>query len=152
MTTQDPSAPAATEAPATPPIVGEMPGPDIVAEAKPADPAPDIGALLKRAEDEAAELKDAWLRARADIENVRRQAANDLARAHKYAIERFAEDLLAGQGCARIDLGRGQRRTRCASGRRRADAEATRCRVREGADHARSTQPARSSTRTSTRR
>ena len=94
MTTQDPSAPAATEAPATPPIVGEMPGPDIVAETKPADPAPDIGALLKRAEDEAAELKDAWLRARADIENVRRQAANDLARAHKYAIERFAEDLL----------------------------------------------------------
>jgi molecular chaperone GrpE len=94
MTTQDRPEPATTAAPATPPIVGASPGPDIVAEPKPADPAPDIGALLKRAEDEAAELKDAWLRARADIENVRKQAANDLARAHKYAIERFAEDLL----------------------------------------------------------
>jgi molecular chaperone GrpE len=50
--------------------------------------------LAQADEDEAAELKDAWLRARADIENVRKQAANDLARAHKYAIERFAEDLL----------------------------------------------------------
>lgn len=94
MTTQDHPEPAAAEAPATPPVVSETTGPDIVAEPQPADPAPDIGALLKRAEDEAAELKDAWLRARADIENVRRQAANDLARAHKYAIERFAEDLL----------------------------------------------------------
>ena len=65
-----------------------------IPDAKPADPAPDIAALLKKAEDEAAELKDAWLRARADVENIRRQAANDLARAHKYAIERFAEDLL----------------------------------------------------------
>lgn len=94
MTPHDPSEPTTGAAPATPPIVGETPGPDIVAEPGPADPAPDIGSLLKRAEDEAAELKDAWLRARADTENVRRQAANDLARAHKYAIERFAEDLL----------------------------------------------------------
>lgn len=85
---------AADTAPATPSAPGEMPGPGSAAEPNPADPAPDIGALLKRAEDEAAELKDAWLRARADIENVRRQAANDLARAHKYAIERFAQDLL----------------------------------------------------------
>ena len=38
--------------------------------------------------------KDAWLRARADVENVRKQAANDVARAHKYAIETFAADLL----------------------------------------------------------
>jgi molecular chaperone GrpE len=65
-----------------------------VPDAKPADPAPDIAALLRKAEDEAAELKDAWLRARADVENIRRQSVNDLARAHKYAIERFAEDLL----------------------------------------------------------
>ena len=65
-----------------------------IPEASPADPAPDIGALLKKAEDEAAELKDAWLRARADVENVRKQGANDVARAHKYAIEKFAGELL----------------------------------------------------------
>jgi molecular chaperone GrpE len=66
----------------------------VIPEPGSADPAPDLGALLKKAEDEAAELKDAWLRARADVENVRRQGANDVARAHKYAIERFAGDLL----------------------------------------------------------
>ena len=40
-------------------------------------------------------MKDAWLRARAEVENVRRQGQADVARAHKYAIEKFAEDLLA---------------------------------------------------------
>lgn len=43
---------------------------------------------------EIAEMKDAWLRARAEVENVRRQGQADVARAHKYAIEKFAEDLL----------------------------------------------------------
>jgi len=76
-----------------PPILGDHPA-ETVPDLAPADPAPDIGALLKKAEDEAAGLKDAWLRARADLENVRKQAANDLARAHKYAIERFAGELL----------------------------------------------------------
>ena len=76
------------------PIAGETVSPDRVRETTATDPAPDIAALLKKAEDEAAELKDAWLRARADVENVRKQAANDVARAHKYAIERFATDLL----------------------------------------------------------
>jgi molecular chaperone GrpE len=75
------------------PIAGEG-SPDIVPDAAPADPAPDIETLLRKAEGEAAELKDAWLRARADVENVRKQAANDLARARKYAIETFASDLL----------------------------------------------------------
>jgi molecular chaperone GrpE len=49
---------------------------------------------LAKALAEAAEMKDAWLRARAEIENVRRQGQADVARAHKYAIEKFAEDLL----------------------------------------------------------
>jgi len=64
------------------------------AEAAGADPAPDLEALLRKAEDEAAGLKDAWLRARAEMENVRKQASLELTKAHKYAIERFAEDLL----------------------------------------------------------
>jgi molecular chaperone GrpE len=50
---------------------------------------------LHKALAEAAEMKDAWLRARAETENVRRQGQADVARAHKYAIEKFAEDLLA---------------------------------------------------------
>ena len=55
----------------------------------------DLAASLKKAEDEAAELRDAWLRARADVDNLRKQASADVARAHKYAIERFAVELLA---------------------------------------------------------
>jgi len=52
------------------------------------------GDPLQKALAEAAEMKDAWLRARAEVENVRRQGQADVSRAHKYAIEKFAEDLL----------------------------------------------------------
>ena len=77
---------------------------DHVANPKPADPAPDIDALLKKAEDEALQLKDAFLRARADIENVRKQAANDVSKAYKFAIEKFAEELLAVRDSLEISL------------------------------------------------
>ena len=50
---------------------------------------------LRRALAEAAEMKDAWMRARAETDNLRRQAQTDVAKAHKYAIEKFAGDLLA---------------------------------------------------------
>ena len=65
------------------------------AETTPAEGAPRDDTPLAKALAEAAEMKDAWLRARAEIENVRRQGQADVARAHKYAIEKFAEDLLA---------------------------------------------------------
>src|SRR5213075_2072417 len=62
--------------------------------ARPGDPAPDLATLLKQAEDEASRLKDAWLRAMAETDNVRKLAQNDVTKAHKYAIERFAQELL----------------------------------------------------------
>jgi molecular chaperone GrpE (heat shock protein) len=43
----------------------------------------------------AAEHHDAWLRAKAETENVRRRAQEDIAKAAKFAIERFARELLA---------------------------------------------------------
>ena len=51
--------------------------------------------LLKDAELKAAEHHDAWLRAKADAENIRRRAQTDVANAHKYAIENFSAELLA---------------------------------------------------------
>jgi molecular chaperone GrpE len=51
--------------------------------------------LLKDAELKAAEHHDAWLRAKADAENIRRRAQADVANAHKYAIENFSAELLA---------------------------------------------------------
>jgi len=56
--------------------------------------ADDIAAQLIKVESEVAELKDAWLRAKAETENVRKQSEVNVAKAHKYAVERFAEDLL----------------------------------------------------------
>ncbi len=56
--------------------------------------ADDITAQLIKAEAEVAELKDAFLRAKAETDNVRKQSQADVAKAHKYAVERFAEDLL----------------------------------------------------------
>ena len=84
---------------------------------EPADPAPDIAALLQKVEDEAAELRDAWLRARADVDNVRKQAAADVARAHKYAIERFAGDLLPVKDALESTLAAAERVVRRAARR-----------------------------------
>ena len=41
-----------------------------------------------------AEMSDAFLRAKAEAENTRRRAEEDLAKARKFAIESFAESLL----------------------------------------------------------
>lgn len=41
-----------------------------------------------------AELSDAYLRAKAEAENVRRRSEEEIAKARKYAVEGFAESLL----------------------------------------------------------
>lgn len=56
---------------------------------------PSLEQLLRDAELKAAEHHDAWLRAKADVENIRKRAQADIANAHKYAIEKFSIELLA---------------------------------------------------------
>jgi molecular chaperone GrpE len=90
----DPQATPAAPGDQAPPGPAETPGPEGAAASAPADPAPDLAALLKKAEDEALELRDAYLRSRAELENVRKQGQNDVAKAYRYAIEKFAQDLL----------------------------------------------------------
>ena len=83
--TQDPlpgSEPAAEEAPA--PASGEH-----------TDTLPSIEEQLRQLELLAAEHHDAWLRAKAEGENIRRRAQEDVAKAHKFAVEKFAGELLA---------------------------------------------------------
>lgn len=61
-------------------------------------PANEIDALkaeLDAARAQAAENLDRFLRAKAETENVRRRAETDVASAHKFAIERFALEMLA---------------------------------------------------------
>lgn len=56
---------------------------------------PGMEELLKQAELTVQEHRDAWLRARAETDNVRKRAQIDIANAHKYALENFSSDLLA---------------------------------------------------------
>ena len=56
---------------------------------------PSMEELLKAAELQAAEHHDAWLRAKAETENMRRRAAEDVDKARKFAVENFASELLA---------------------------------------------------------
>ena len=55
---------------------------------------PDLDEKLRNAEAKIAEMQDAFLRAKAELENVRRRAQEDITRAHKFAIEGFAESLV----------------------------------------------------------
>jgi molecular chaperone GrpE len=57
-------------------------------------PESQAAAALAAAEAKAAEHYDAFLRAKAEADNVRKRAQEDIARAHKYAIEGFAAELL----------------------------------------------------------
>ncbi|MDE2360914.1 MAG: nucleotide exchange factor GrpE [Betaproteobacteria bacterium] len=87
MTASDPySQDASSDLQSPPPA--SVGGVQAAADHAPEDP-------LGKALAEAAEMKDAWMRARAETDNVRRQAQADVAKAYKYAIEKFAGDLLA---------------------------------------------------------
>lgn len=58
------------------------------------DPTVELRAALEAAQAKADENHELHLRARAEIENFRRRARDDIAKAHKYAIESFAESLV----------------------------------------------------------
>lgn len=59
---------------------------------------PEILALrkaLEEANQNVAQLKDSFLRAKAESENTHRRAQEEIAKARKFALEAFAKDLLA---------------------------------------------------------
>ena len=69
--------------------------PDIEQPALQAGPSDvDIAVALVEAEARAAEHRDAWLRTKAEAENIRRRAQEDVARASKFAAEKFAGAML----------------------------------------------------------
>ena len=67
----------------------------------PAEPAagvevmPSLEEMLKQAELNAQEHHDAWLRAKAEAENTRRRAQEDISKAQKFAVERFSNEMVA---------------------------------------------------------
>ena len=51
-------------------------------------------AELEAAKQNIADHKDSVVRAAADVDNIRRRAAQDVEKAHKFALEKFANELL----------------------------------------------------------
>ena len=77
----------AAEAPATDGGAGAPPESATASE-------PSWEQRLAALESRHAEVSDAYLRAKADAENTRRRAEEEISKARKYAVEGFAESLL----------------------------------------------------------
>ncbi|TWI61596.1 molecular chaperone GrpE [Pseudoduganella lurida] len=63
-------------------------------EAGSATATPSLEEQLAATEAKVAEMHEAFLRAKAEGDNVRRRAQEDVAKAHKFAIESFAEAMV----------------------------------------------------------
>jgi molecular chaperone GrpE len=65
---------------------------------EPTAPAPEVmpspEEIIRQLELQVQEHHDAWLRAKAEADNVRKRAQADIAIAHKFALESFASELL----------------------------------------------------------
>ena len=59
-----------------------------------AEAMPSREQVIRKLELQAQEHYDAWLRAKAEADNIRKRAQADIANAHKYALEGFAGELL----------------------------------------------------------
>jgi molecular chaperone GrpE len=76
--------------PAQSPIPGDRPT-DGAADARLAEIEGKLAAALAETE----KLREDWLRAKAETDNVRRRGQEDVSKAHRYGIEGFASALLA---------------------------------------------------------
>lgn len=85
---------SAQESTAAGPTVEEQEGGDAAA----------LQSALEAAEARARESKDLYLRALAELENVRRRAARDVEQAHKFAVDRFANDLIGVKDTLELGL------------------------------------------------
>ncbi|MGA9851651.1 MAG: nucleotide exchange factor GrpE [Gammaproteobacteria bacterium] len=77
-------------APAT--ETGEQQAPQ--AEAAASDPMAELKTALAEARQKAAQNWDGYLRAVAELDNLRKRSQRDLEHAHKFALERFLQELL----------------------------------------------------------
>jgi molecular chaperone GrpE len=71
------------------------------------DEAADAGTLqaaLAAAESRALESRDLYMRALAELENVRKRASRDVEQAHKFGLERVANDLIGVKDSLELGL------------------------------------------------
>jgi molecular chaperone GrpE len=86
-----PTDPQARQEPTLDPIA-PAPAPTPASDSSAPEPQPD--ARLAELQAKHAEVSDAFLRAKAEAENTRRRADEEIAKARKFAIESFADSLL----------------------------------------------------------
>jgi len=94
--TPNPSNPSLPVNPANPEL-GQQPSPEELVAALNASEADAMAALqaeLATLKAKSADLADQYLRAKADAENARRRAEEEISKARKFAVEGFAESLL----------------------------------------------------------
>jgi molecular chaperone GrpE len=96
-----------SQSPATPEALPQSDNVNGIAADPPAaaEAMPSLEESLKLAQLQAAEHHDAWLRAKAETDNVRRRAQEDIVKAGKFAIEKFAGELLAVRDSLEAALG-----------------------------------------------
>jgi len=75
------------------------------AEGSPASLVADLQARLAAAEQQGREHQENFLRAKAETDNVRKRASQDLAQARKYAVESFAAELIPVRDSLEAALG-----------------------------------------------
>jgi molecular chaperone GrpE len=78
----------------TPPLPGDSGQPSTGTDGADGAAGLSADARLQELEARHAEVADAYLRAKAEAENARRRADEEIAKARKYALEGFAESLL----------------------------------------------------------
>ncbi|WP_027858963.1 nucleotide exchange factor GrpE [Marinobacterium jannaschii] len=86
-----------TETPVEEQVIEQAAESDAAAEQAEATELPDAAELatqLAAAQAEIAELKDQMLRVQAESQNIRRRAEMDVEKAHKFGLEKFANELL----------------------------------------------------------
>lgn len=86
----DEKIPAATE----PSVAGEKAEGKGPVEGGAQAPSEELSLLLEEARKKADEYRDQYLRAAAELENFRKRSERELENAYKYALERFAVELL----------------------------------------------------------
>jgi molecular chaperone GrpE len=64
----------------------------------------DLQVALAAAETRALESRDLYMRALAEMENIRKRASRDVEQAHKYAVDRFANDLVGVKDSLELGL------------------------------------------------
>ena len=82
----------------------KSPAGDAPAAETDAGEAQELRTALAAAEAKALESRDLYMRALAELDNVRKRATRDVEHAHKYAVDRFANDLIGVKDSLELGL------------------------------------------------